>query len=57
MTTSKLTDIMFRVDKEASVSVEAIIQKLLAKDPVPKADDIFIKARHINTKRVLLMNL
>jgi hypothetical protein len=49
--TGELTDIMYRVDEEASDRVEAITQRLLAKDPLPQTDDILEKIRHFNTKR------
>jgi len=49
--TGELMDMMYRVDEEAFDKVEAIIQKLLKKDPPPQTDDILEKTRHYNTKR------
>jgi hypothetical protein len=55
--TGKLTDIMYRVDEEASDRVEAIIHQLLLKDPLPNTDDILEKTRHYNTKRSIAEEL
>ncbi len=55
--TGELTDMMYRVDDEAAEQVEAIIQKLLAKDPLPQTDDILEKTRHFNTKRSIAEEL
>ena len=49
--TGELTDMMYRVDEEASERVELIIQQLLERDPLPRTDDILEKTRHFNTKR------
>jgi len=55
--TGELTSTMFRVDEEASDRIEAIIQRLLDKDPVPQTDDIFEKTRHYNTKKCIAEEL
>jgi hypothetical protein len=55
--TGKLMDAMYRVDEEATEQVEAIIQKLLAKDPLPQTNDILEKTRHFNTKRSIAEEL
>jgi|GEM_PF-1614600 len=55
--TGELTDMMYRVDEEASDRIEAIVQRLLEKDPVPRTDDIFEKARHYNTKKYIAVEL
>jgi hypothetical protein len=49
--TGELMNMMFRVDEEATEMVESIIQKLLAKDPLPDTEDILEKTRHLNSKR------
>jgi hypothetical protein len=49
--TGELTDMMFRVDEEASEKVKVITQRLLSKDPLPQTDDILEKTRHFNSKR------
>jgi len=55
--TGELMDMMYRVDEEAFDKVEAIIQKLLEKDPPPQTDDILEKTRHYNTKRCIAEEL
>jgi hypothetical protein len=55
--TGKLTDMMYRVDEEASERIETIIQRLLEKDPLPQTDDILEKTRHFNTKRSIAEEL
>jgi hypothetical protein len=57
MMTGELADMMYRVDEEATDRVEAIIQRLLAKDPLPQTDDILEKTRHFNTKRSIAEEL
>jgi hypothetical protein len=49
--TGELLSTMYRVDEEASDRVEAISQRLLAKDPLPKTDDILVRARHLTKHR------
>ena len=55
--TGELMNTMYRVDEEATDRVEALIQRMLVKDPVPKTDDIFEKARHYNTKKCIAEEL
>jgi len=55
--TGELMSMMYLVDDDASERVEAIIHKLLEKDPVPQTDDIFEKARHYNTKKCIAEEL
>ena len=55
--TGELMDMMYRVDEEAFDKVEAIIQKLLKKDPPPQTDDILEKTRHFNVKRCIAEEL
>jgi DNA-binding Lrp family transcriptional regulator len=57
MMTGELMDMMYRVDAESSDRVEAIIQRLLEKDPLPQTDDILEKTRHFNTKRSIAEEL
>jgi hypothetical protein len=47
----ELTNLMYRVDEEAAEQVEAITQKLLESDPLPKTDDIMVRTRHLNKQR------
>lgn len=49
--TGELMKMMYRVDEEASERVEAIIQKMLRKSPVPQTNDILAKTRHFNVQR------
>lgn len=55
--TGELTDMMYKVDVEACDRVEAIIQKMLDRDPLPQTDDILEKTRHFNTKRSIAEEL
>ena len=55
--TGELLSMMYRVDEEASEKVEAIIQKMLAKDPAPQTDDILEKTRHFNSKKCVAEEL
>jgi len=49
--TGELTDMMYRVDEEASEKIETITRKMLEKDPLPRTDDILARARHLNRHR------
>ena len=49
--TGELMTTMYRVDEEATEMVEAIIQKLLQKNPMPQTDDILEKTHHFNVQR------
>ena len=53
----ELMSMMYRVDEEASDKVEAITQRMLAKDPLPQTDDILVKTRHFNSKRCVAEEL
>jgi len=55
--TGELMNAMYRADEEANDRVEAFIQKMLEKDPVPQTDDIFEKTRHYNTKKSIAEEL
>ena len=55
--TGELTDMMYRIDEEATDRVEVLIQRMLSTDPVPQTDDIFEKARHYNTKKCIAEEL
>jgi hypothetical protein len=55
--TGELLSMMYRVDEEATDKVETIIQRMLAKDPVPQTDDIFVKTRHYNAKKCVAEEL
>ena len=55
--TGELMSIMYRVDEEATDKVEAIIQRMLAKDPVPQTEDILEKTRHFNSKKCVAEEL
>jgi hypothetical protein len=45
------------VDEEASERVEAIIQKMLKRNPMPRTDDILVKTRHFNAQRCVAEEL
>jgi hypothetical protein len=46
-----LMTLMHKVDEEATEKVEAISQKLLEQDPMPKTDDILERTHHLNKHR------
>lgn len=55
--TVELMNTMYRVDEEASEQVEAIIQRLLRRNPVPQTEDILERTRHFNTQRCIAEEL
>jgi hypothetical protein len=55
--TGELLKMMYRVDEEASERVEAIVQKMLRKNPMPQTDDILVKTRHFNTQKCIAEEL
>lgn len=55
--TGELMRTMYHVDDDAYEQVEAITQKLLRRNPMPKTDDILERTWHFNTQRCIAEEL